>query len=151
MIAALLTLLLLFILYVGSDDSTTVVISLVLIALVWFLRMIWVDDARAYVNWTDHWSRSGKQRALDRRRWEAEASAEQDRKRAEALKRKHRKEERERKREAKREAERKVPAIKCDRCGHDVRLIHEVTYPNGTKYIEYQCPYCSERKLKKAG
>ena len=62
MIAMLLTLMCLFFVYVDSENSTTVWVMIGVIALVWFIRMIWVDDARSYNNFTDYWARGGPDR-----------------------------------------------------------------------------------------
>ena len=62
MIAALLTLLCLFVSYVDSENSTTVWVMIGVIAIVWFIRMIWVDEARARNNFTDYWARGGPDR-----------------------------------------------------------------------------------------
>lgn len=62
MIALILTLFCLFIAYVGSDNGATIWIMLGVIALIWFVRMVWIDDARAQNNFTDYWAGNGRRR-----------------------------------------------------------------------------------------
>ena len=62
MIAILLTLLCLYIAYVGSDNGATMWIMFGVIALIWFMRMVWIDDARAQNNFTDYWADDDRRR-----------------------------------------------------------------------------------------
>ena len=159
MIAVLVTLAGLFFIYVKSDDTVTVIVCVVVIALVWFLHICSMDEARARVNWENYWSSSGKDRVRMRRKWEAEADAEEARIAENERKRKDRELQ-----EARRKADRSIAerqaankasepvtdTTRCEGCGKAARVIRTVTYPNGAKYVEYQCPFCGERKLKKA-
>lgn len=62
MIAILLTLSCIFFIYVDSENSTTLWVMIGVIALIWFVRMVWVDEAKSYNNFTDYWSRGGPDR-----------------------------------------------------------------------------------------
>ena len=158
MIAILLTLLCLFIMYVGSDDSTTVIAMVVVIALIWICHVSIVNDAKAYVNRREYWAKSEKERIRDRIRYEEEVRAEEAQKRWDAEERERLRAEREKARQERAAARRvktreakKDPVLMCDRCGREVRVIRRMTYKTGRTYAEYQCPYCSERRLKKIG
>ena len=62
MIAILLTLACIFFIYVDSENSTTVWVMIGVIALIWFVRMVWIDEAKARNNIADYWSRGGPDR-----------------------------------------------------------------------------------------
>lgn len=62
MIATLLTLMCVFFAVVDSENSVTLWVMVGVIALIWFTRMVWIDDARAQNNCTDYWARGGPDR-----------------------------------------------------------------------------------------
>ena len=62
MMAILLTLMCLFFIYVDSENSTTIWVMIGVIALIWFIRMIWLEEARAYNNFISYWARGGQRR-----------------------------------------------------------------------------------------
>ena len=66
----------------GKGDTWAIVGCAAVIVVVWIAHMCSVDDARAWVNRSNYWSMSGKDRARARHRWEAEARAEEARERA---------------------------------------------------------------------
>ena len=134
MIAILLTLACIFFIYVDSENSTTVWVMIGVIALIWFVRMVWIDEAIAHINWIDHWSGREKERTRERRRSANEAQCKTD----------HVVFEQKQPRARSKEDEKVV----CDRCGRLARIVHKTKYPSGKTYAEYQCPYCGDRKLK---
>lgn len=62
MIAILLTLACIFFIYVDSENSATLWVMIGMIAFIWFVRSVWIDDDRAHNNFTDYWSRGGPDR-----------------------------------------------------------------------------------------
>ena len=62
MIAILLTLACLFFMYVDSENSATMCVMIGVIAVIWFARMVWIDEARARNNIVDYWARGGPDR-----------------------------------------------------------------------------------------
>ena len=134
----------------------------------------WSKDTKAYYNRTSYWAMNGKDRARARRRWNAEAKAEEERERREAI-------EARRKREAyiaRKRAERfgtasqgqplaqsavqqrsaarpsapertyiqKEKLFVCPKCCRYVRVIGIRTLEGGRVVTEYYCPQCRERR-----
>lgn len=145
MIALLLTLMCIFFIYVNSEDSTTVWVMIGIIALVWFVRMVWIDDAIAHINWVDHWVRNGRARTRYRRKAEVTELRDEETREEKDSRSITVQEVPKQKQEAK---EPEAPKVACDRCGRWARVIHKTRYPSGKIYAEYQCPYCGDRKLK---
>lgn len=158
MIAAVLTFFGIMFISISGWGSVTAWVIIGVIALIWFIRMVWIDDARAHINWVDYWSRAGKER---RRHAEVDGYEEKpdrrevvERMRREAAEReRHEKEAHDRMIAERDASERKnknvMQMVLCERCGSGARQIHRLTYPSGGTYVEYQCPRCGERKLKK--
>lgn len=134
MIAIILTLFCLFFIYVDSGNSTTVWVMIGVIALIWFVRMVWIDEAIAHINWIDYWSGREKGRTRERRRSASKAQCKTDHVVFEQKPQQARSKEDEK--------------VVCDRCGRLARIVHKTKYPSGKTYAEYQCPYCGDRKLK---
>ena len=145
MIALLLTLMCIFFIYVNSEDSTTVWVMIGIIALVGFVRMVWIDDAIAHINWVDHWVRNGRERTRYRRKAEVTELRDEETRKEKDSRSITVQEVPKQKQEAK---EHETPKVACDRCGRWARVIHKTMYPSGKIYAEYQCPYCGDRKLK---
>lgn len=150
MIAIILTLFCLFFIYVDSENSTTVWVMIGVIALIWFTRMVWLDDARARINRIDYWSRSGKERAMLRHKWEAEAREEEKRRR-----RKHVKTYDQIQTEsgltktgdewtAGRVSHMNTTYM-CPVCGAVMNEDHRVEYSSGTVYVTYVCGKCKKK------
>lgn len=144
MIAILLTLACIFFIYVNSENSTTVWVMIGVIALIWFFRMVWIDEAIAHINWIDYWSGRERERTRERRRSANEVPEKKEYVHSEVTgKTDHVVSEQ--KPQARSKEDEKVV---CDSCGRWARIVHKTKYPSGKTYAEYQCPYCGDRKLK---
>lgn len=62
MIAALITFLGIVVIVASGWGSVTAWIAVVIIALVLFTRMVWIDDAKARNNCVDYWANGGHER-----------------------------------------------------------------------------------------
>ena len=139
-------------------------ICIVLIVLLLFAGMVWRDEARAHVNWVDHWSKSEKERIADRRRAEAQVDAEERRRLERAREKIERREKRHMEkldRDSKKAIERyrkergytteenngyeiepNAALYKCDWCGQGVRTRAERAIVKDGVIVRFKCPYC---------
>lgn len=150
MIAILLTLFCLFFIYVDSGNSTTVWVMIGVIALIWFCRMSWIDEAKARINRIDYWSRSGKERAMLRHRWEAEAREEEERGRRKNSKAYEQVQtDRGLTKAGDDWTAGKVSHMNttytCPSCGSVMCEDHRVEYSSGTVYVTYVCGKCKKK------
>ena len=147
-ISTILTLIAAFTLYVGGDEGNWMpgVLMSVLALLSWLGYIVVLDDAKAYVNRTSYWARSGKDRARLRHRWEEEARREEAAERTRAA----------RKREARKS--RRVPdeqkpgnglLMRCPKCEMVMNVTGTKRYADGDEYLCYECVRCGEVILKK--
>ena len=157
----------------GETAGVIAVSAAVLLLIIAFCSG-WSKDTKAYYNRTSYWAMNGKDRAKARRRWNAEAKAEEERERQQAI-------EARRKREAyiaRKRAERfgtasqgqpsaqsavqqrsaahpsapertcaqKEKLFVCPKCCRYVRVIGSRTLEGGRAVTEYYCPHCRERR-----
>lgn len=76
--------------WLGTTFGETVGVIAVAVAVLLLIIAFcsgWSKDTKAYYNRTSYWAMSGKDRAKARRRWNAEAKAEEERERREAYER----------------------------------------------------------------
>lgn len=128
----------------GSAESWVVVI---LLALLWFGRMVWIDDARAHVNWMNYWSRNGKDRAMMRHRWNADAKEEEERIRAKSRKTYDQTQKGRGLQKAGMEwtagnVRHENTTYPCPVCGDVMAEQHRVEYSSGAVYVTYKCVKC---------
>ena len=65
----------------SNGEVGSAVLGVVIALIILFFGMISRADDRAHVNRLNYWSRSGKERAMLRHKWEAEAREEEERRR----------------------------------------------------------------------
>ena len=109
------------------------------------------EQDRAYGNFIRFWSDGG---ASERRRAERERKRKEEQAQLEREKRQAKVDKRVNKLIAERQAANAVGSknalmTRCEDCGKEAREIRRVKYPSGAEYVEYKCPYCGARKLKK--
>ena len=163
--------------WLGTTFGETVGVIAVAVAVLLLIIAFcggWSKDTKAYYNRTSYWAMSGKDRARAKRRWNAEAKAEEEREKQQAI-------EARRKREAYiawKRAERfgtasqgqplaqsavqqrstACPSVQertyvqkeklfvCPKCCRYVRVIGSRTLEDGRVVTEYYCPHCRERR-----
>lgn len=163
--------------WLGTTFGETVGVIAVAVAVLLLIIAFcsgWSKDTKAYYNRASYWAMSGKDRARERRRWNAEAKAEKEREKQQAI-------EARRKREAyiaRKRAERfgtasrgqplaqsavqqrsaarpsapertcaqKEKLFVCPKCCRYVRVIGSRMLEGGRVVTEYYCPHCRERR-----
>lgn len=126
-------------------------VGAVIVVLLLAIRGASREQDRAYGNFIRFWSDGGES---ERRRAERERKRNEEQARLEREKRQAKVDKRVNKLIAERQAANAVGSknalmTRCEDCGKEAREIRRVKYPSGAEYVEYKCPYCGARKLKK--
>ena len=123
MIAIVLSLFLGMLAYVFSGlDNTSMWICIGLIGLVWFARMVWVDEDRAWLNWQDFWLTGKTDWMRKKERVKYKQGGEMP------LKMKDGK-----------------TTFTCESCGNSVEVAGRRYRVNGRLMMELVCPVCGSR------
>ena len=128
-------------------------VGAVIVVLLLAIRGASREQDRAYGNFIRFWSDGGES---ERRRAERERKRKEEQAQLEREKRQAKVDKRVNKLIAERQAANAASGqqailitTRCEACGKDAREIRRVKYPSGAEYVEYKCPYCGARKLKK--
>lgn len=134
---------------IGDGNMGTFWIFLGIIAVLLFFGLVSRADDRAYVNKLNYWSRSGKERAMMRHEWEAEAREEEERRR------KNSRNTYEKIQEANGltkvgntwtagKVNKQDTTYPCPTCRGVMREDHRVEYSSGAVFVTYKCEKCGK-------
>lgn len=132
---------------VSNGEGGTAAIGIVIALFLLFFGMVSRADDRAHVNRMYYWSRSGKERAMMRHKWEAEAREEEKRARGRNLKTYDQiQEERGLTKVGDKWTAGKVShgdtTYQCSTCGGTMAEEYRVEYSSGSVFVTYRCEKC---------